>query len=58
VSAHADFHRAAAAVARLIVAGKKEEAEKDIYSRDSQFGQITAQVVSLLMGFRTRHGDA
>jgi len=58
VAAHAGFHRAAGDVARMIAAGKKAEAEKTLYSRDSEFTRTTMQVVALLMGFRTRHGDS
>lgn len=57
VAAHAAFHRAAAAIAKMVGLGKKAEAEALINTRESEFGKLSLRVVSILMGFRTRHGD-
>lgn len=55
--AHADFHKAAASLARMIDLGKKADAEALLNARDSDFNRLSRQVVAVLMEFRRRNGN-
>ncbi len=50
---HADFHREAAAVLRLALAGKKEEA-KDALAPGSAYAHTSAELTRAMMAWRQR----
>jgi len=58
ISSHAAFHRSAASVAAMIEGGKRTEAEALLNSTESEYCKLSLRVVGILMGFRTRYGDA
>ena len=57
LAAHSQFHRNAAAVARMVETGKKTEAAALVNAHESEFCKTSLEVVGLLMGFRTRYRD-
>lgn len=57
LAAHSQFHRNAAAVARMVETGKKAEAAALVTAHESEYCKTSLEVVGLLMGFRTRYRD-
>jgi hypothetical protein len=57
ISAHAAFHRSAAAIATMAQSGRQKEAEGLLNSNESQYAKLSVQVVGILMKFRTQYGN-